>query len=65
LSHGVDFCVLLKIYDSKKKILIFALKKEDEIIQYIEKQYDKLSTIKNKLCGIYMVYSSLNIESIV
>jgi len=57
---------LKQVYDSFKEDDIYELlKKENEIIQYIEKQYDKLSTIKNKLCGIYKVYSLLNIESIV
>jgi hypothetical protein len=41
------------------------LKKENEIIECIEKQYEKLSTIKNKLCGIYKDFSLLNIKSIV
>ena len=39
------------------------LKKENEIIEFIETKYDKLSTIKNKLCGVYKVYNLLNLES--
>ena len=38
------------------------LKKESEIIDYIETKYDKLTTIKNKLCGILKVYNLLKIE---
>ena len=38
-------------------------KKENEIIEYIETKYDKLSTIKNKLCGMLKVYNLLNLES--
>jgi integrase len=57
---------LKQVYDNFKEDDIYELlKKENEIIQYIEKQYEKLSTIKNKLFGIYKVYSLLNIESIV
>ena len=60
------FRTLKQVYDNFKEDDIYELlKKENEIIQYIEKQYEKLSTIKNKLCGIYKVYSLLNIESIV
>ena len=33
------------------------LKKENEIIEFIETKYDKLTTIKNKLCGMLKVYS--------
>jgi integrase len=39
------------------------LKKENEIIEFIETKYDKLSTIKNKLCGMLKVYNLLNLES--
>ena len=60
------FRTLKQVIDNFKEDDIYELlKKENEIIQYIEKQYEKLSTIKNKLCGIYKVYSLLNIESIV
>ena len=60
------FRTLKQVYDNFKEDDIYELlKKENEIIEYIEKQYEKLSTIKNKLCGIYKVYSLLNIESIV
>jgi len=38
------------------------LKKENEIIDYIENKYDKLTTIKNKLCGMLKVYNLLEIE---
>ena len=34
-----------------------------EIINYIEKKYEKSSTIKSKLCGIYKCYKVLNIKS--
>ena len=33
------------------------LKKENEIIEFIETKYDKLTTIKNKLCGMLKVYN--------
>ena len=39
------------------------LKKENEIIEFIETKYDKLTTIKNKLCGVLKVYNLLNLES--
>jgi len=37
--------------------------KEQDIIDYLEKQYKSMSTIKSKLCAIYKVYKLLNIES--
>jgi len=37
--------------------------KEQDIIEYIETQYDKNSTIKNKICSIYKAYDLLNIKS--
>ena len=38
------------------------LKKESEIIDFIENKYEKLTTIKNKLCGMLKVYKLLNLE---
>ena len=38
------------------------LQKENEIIEFIETKYDKLTTIKNKLCGMLKVYNLLEIE---
>ena len=38
------------------------LQKENEIIEFIETKYEKLTTIKNKLCGILKVYNLLNLE---
>ena len=38
------------------------LQKENEIIEFIETKYDKLTTIKNKLCGMLKVYNLLNLE---
>ena len=38
------------------------LQKENEIIDYIENKYNKLTTIKNKLCGMLKVYNLLNLE---
>ena len=38
------------------------LQKENEIIEFIEGKYDKLTTIKNKLCGMLKVYNLLNLE---
>jgi regulator of replication initiation timing len=43
--------------------MIDLLSKEEEIIDYLEQQYKLISTLKNKLCGIYTCYSLLNIES--
>jgi hypothetical protein len=37
--------------------------KEQDIIDYIEKQYNNNSTIKSKLCSIYKAYKILNLES--
>jgi site-specific recombinase XerD len=36
---------------------------EQDIIDYIEKQTESISTIKSKLCAMYKVYKLLNIES--
>ena len=33
------------------------LQRENEIIEFIETKYDKLTTIQNKLCGMLKVYS--------
>ena len=53
-----------QVYDNFKDDDVYDLfKKENEIIEYIETKYDKLSTIKNKLCGMLKVYSLLNLES--
>ena len=38
------------------------MQKEIEIIEFIEGKYDKLTTIKNKLCGMLKVYNLLNLE---
>ena len=38
------------------------LHRENEIIEFIETKYDKLTTIKNKLCGMLKVYNLLNLE---
>ena len=37
--------------------------KEQDIIDYIENQYNNNSTIKSKLCSIYKAYKILNIKS--
>ena len=53
-----------QVYDNFKDDDVYdLLKKENEIIEYIETKYDKLSTIKNKLCGMLKVYNLLNLES--
>jgi len=50
-------------YDNFKEDNVYdLLKKENEIIGFIETKYDKLTTIKNKLCGILKVYNLLNLE---
>ena len=42
-----------QVYDNFKDDNVYdLLKKENKIIEYIETKYDKLSTIKNKLCGM-------------
>ena len=42
-----------QVYDNFKDDDVYdLLKKENEIVEYIETKYDKLSTIKNKLCGM-------------
>ena len=53
-----------QVYDNFKDDDVYdLLKKENEIIEYIETKYDKLSTIKNKLGGMLKVYNLLNLES--
>ena len=53
-----------QVYDNFKEDDVHELlKKENEIIEFIETKYDKLSTIKNKLCGMLKVYNLLNLES--
>jgi hypothetical protein len=37
--------------------------KEKDIIHYLEKKYESISTIKSKLCAMYKVYKLLNIKS--
>ena len=52
-----------QVYDNFKEDDVHELlKKENEIIEFIETKYDKLTTIKNKLCGMLKVYSLLNLE---
>ena len=52
-----------QVYDNFKEDDIHKLLlKENEIIEFIETKYDKLTTIKNKLCGMYKVYNLLNLE---
>ena len=52
-----------QVYDNFKEDDIHKLLlKENEIIEFIETKYDKLTTIKNKLCGMYKVYNLLCIE---
>ena len=52
-----------QVYDNFKEDDVHELlKKENEIIEFIETKYDKLTTIKNKLCGILKVYNLLNLE---
>ena len=33
-----------------------------KLLKFIETKYDKLTTIKNKLCGMLKVYNLLNLE---
>ena len=52
-----------QVYDNFKEDDVHELlKKEIEIIEFIEGKYDKLTTIKNKLCGMVKVYNLLNLE---
>ena len=52
-----------QVYDNFKEDDVHELlKKENEIIEFIETKYEKLTTIKNKLCGILKVYNLLNLE---
>jgi len=52
-----------QVYDNFKEDDVHELlKKENEIIEFIETKYDKFTTIKNKLCGILKVYNLLNLE---
>jgi hypothetical protein len=37
--------------------------KEQDIIHYLEKKYESISTIKSKLCAMYKVYKLLNLTS--
>jgi hypothetical protein len=37
--------------------------KEQDIIDYLEKKYESVSTIKSKFCATYKLYKLLNIES--
>ena len=37
--------------------------KEQDIIDYLEKKYESISTIKSKLCAMYKVYKLLNLTS--
>jgi len=53
-----------QVYDNFKEDNVYdLLKKEKEIIEFVETKYDKFTTIKNKLCGMLKVYNLLNIES--
>ena len=52
-----------QVYDNfKEEDVHELLKKENEIIEFIESKYDKLTTIKNILCGMLKVYNLLNLE---
>ena len=52
-----------QVYDKFKEDDVHELlKKENEIIEFIETKYEKLTTIKNKLYGMLKVYSLLNLE---
>ena len=53
-----------QVYDNFKEDDVHELlKKKMKLLKFIETKYDKLTTIKNKLCGMLKVYSSLlNLE---
>jgi len=58
------FRSIKQVYDNfDEEDVHILLKKENDIIEFIEKKYDKFTTIKNKLCGVYKVYNLLNLES--
>ena len=62
-SAETYFRSVKQVYDNFKEDDVHELlKKENEIIDFIEKKYDKLTTIKNKLCGMLKVYNLLNLE---
>ena len=47
------FRTIKQVYDKFKEDDVHELlKKENEVINYIETKHDKLTTIKNKLCGM-------------
>jgi site-specific recombinase XerD len=61
-----SYCRTMKqVYDNFKVEDIHELlcTKEQDIIHYLEKKYESISTIKSKLCAIYKVYKLLNIEN--
>ena len=57
------FRIVKQVYDNFKGDDVHELlKKENEIIEFVKTKYDKLTTIKNKLCGMLKVYNLLNLE---
>ena len=52
-----------QVYDNFKEDDVHELlKKKMKLLKFIETKYDKLTTIKNKLCGMLKVYNLLNLE---
>jgi len=63
ISAETYFRTIKQVHDNFKEDDIHKLlQKKNEIIELIEAKYDKLTTIKNKLCGMLKVYNLLNIE---
>ena len=62
-TRDTYFRTIKQVYDNFDEDDVHELlKKENEIIDYIENKYEKITTIKNKLCGMLKVYNLLNIE---
>ena len=63
-TRDTYFRTIKQVYNNFQADDVYELLKiETEIVKFIEEKYEKHSTIKNKLCGMYKVYNLLNIES--
>jgi len=64
-TRDTYFRTIKQVYNNFQADDVYELLKiETEIVKFIEEKYEKHSTIKNKLCGMYKVYNLLNIESL-
>jgi site-specific recombinase XerD len=58
----VSYCrTIQQVFDFFKVQDIHELLEQD-IIDYLEKQYKSISSIKSKLCAMYKIYKLLNLE---